>query len=72
MREVCGHSVGNMKVRVHDKRPRDELTETHSCTDFAVAGQDALAIVTILAHFMGGMQTQSSKLAGFSISCTGD
>jgi hypothetical protein len=67
MRELRGHSVGNMKVRVTTNDVRG-LSETHSYTDFVTAGQDAIALVAFLAHFIR-MQTQSSKLADFSISC---
>ena len=38
-----------MKVRVYDKRPFGELSETHSYTDFAAAGQDAISMVAFLA-----------------------
>ena len=57
MRDLRGHSVGNMKVRVHHKRSREKPTEANFYTDFAAAGQDVFAMVTFLAHFMGGMQT---------------
>ena len=37
-------------------------------TDFVTAGQDAVSMVPFLAHFIGVMDTQSSKLADCSIS----
>ena len=46
-----------------------ELSETHHYTDFVTAGQDAIALVPFLAPFMRGMQTHSSELADFGISC---
>jgi hypothetical protein len=33
----------------------------YSFTDFATAGQDGFALVSFLAYFRGGMQTQSSN-----------
>ena len=45
-----------------------ELFETHFYTDFATAGQDAFALVAFLNTYWW-KQTQSHKLAGFSISC---
>jgi hypothetical protein len=45
-----------------------KLSEMHSYIDFATAGQDAFARVSFLTDLVGGMQTQSSQLADFSIS----
>jgi hypothetical protein len=45
-----------------------EPSETPSYIGFVTAGQDAFAVVAFLAHFMGRMQTQNSKLADFSLS----
>ena len=44
-----------------------QLSDTHSYTDFATAGQDAFALVAFLCIY-GGKQIQSNKLADFSIS----
>ena len=41
---------------------------THSHTEFAVAGQDAMAVVTPVYYIMDVMQIQRNKLADYRIS----
>jgi hypothetical protein len=48
---------------------QEKLTETHSQTDFVTAGQDALALVAFLAHFMGECKLNAVNFEDYSISC---
>jgi hypothetical protein len=66
-REVRGHSVENIKVRVHDQRCRGSYVRRIP-TDFVMAGQDAFAQVNFSYALLGIMQIQSSKIADFNIS----
>lgn len=43
--------------------------KTHSYTEFAAAGQDAFSLVPFVRVIYGRMETQSSELTDFGISC---
>ena len=57
MGEIRGALMRNMMVRLHNKQ-FEELSEAYSFTDFATAGQDGYALVSLLACFIGRIQTQ--------------
>jgi hypothetical protein len=49
-------------MKVRNDSGEATVSEMHSYTEFVTAGQDAIAVVTFLAHFMGECKIKAVNL----------